>query len=415
MWLPTLGVAAIALAAGSAVGWWFARGRGGARAATGLRLWTAASEPERPEARHAEGEPHPPSAFELGLDAATNRLNNRLAAIIGYLELAERAQALDPTVLDRVRAETREAADIVRDLTRLGRKSDRRLATHLETALVGLIEQRRDELATRGIDVSVDVSPAVSLVSGRQADVVSLFSWLLAFAEARLRDVPPPRRVRWAGRVLGAGVVVTQVDNGPPLPPGHIPQKLDYFRPVERNFLGHGELAFAQRVAENCGAGLRIEATPDGPGEVTVTLIPASLLEAPLRQPRRMAPRSGTSLQILVVDDDAGNRDAMQRLLTLEGHQVSVAADGLEALERLAQGHFDVVVADLNMPRLGGSGLYEQVREARPELARRFVFITGDDARAVSREFLSRVRQPTLTKPYSVTDLVAAVNEIAAQ
>ena len=75
---------------------------------------------------------------------------------------------------------------------------------------------------------------------------------------------------------------------------------------------------------------------------------------------------------------------------------------------------FDVVIADLQMPRLGGRGLYEQASDLHPALARRFVFVTGDDARPISHEFLSRAGQPTVSKPYHVADLIAAVNEIAA-
>ncbi len=173
-------------------------------------------------------------------------------------------------------------------------------------------------------------------------------------------------------------------------------------------------LALAQRVAQNCGAGLRIEATLQGQAEVTVTLIPGTLLEAPVRRPRRDSPPLGTSLKILVADDDEANRDAMQRLLELEGHHVTVTANGVEALEQIERDHFDVVIADLQMPHLGGRGLYEQASDLRPPLARPFVFVTGDDARPISREFLSRAGQPTLSKPYHVADLIAAVNAIAA-
>src|SRR2546430_6535915 len=84
-------------------------------------------------------------------------------------------------------------------------------------------------------------------------------------------------------------------------------------------------------------------------------------------------------MRILVVDDDAVNRQAMRLLLEREGHEVVAVENGLEAIERLgpASDRFDAVVTDLQMPRLGGQALYEGPRGQRPLLAEGFVFVTG--------------------------------------
>src|SRR5256886_6916333 len=86
-------------------------------------------------------------------------------------------------------------------------------------------------------------------------------------------------------------------------------------------------------------------------------------------------------MRILVVDDDAVNRQAMRLLLEREGHEVVAVENGLEAIERLgpASDHFDAVVTDLQMPRLGGRALYEQMIEQRPRLAEHFVFVTRSE------------------------------------
>ena len=56
-------------------------------------------------------------------------------------------------------------------------------------------------------------------------------------------------------------------------------------------------------------------------------------------------------MRILVVDDEKIKRVTLADDLTSQGHEVVAAADGEEALERLASGRFDVVVTDLKMPR----------------------------------------------------------------
>jgi len=89
--------------------------------------------------------------------------------------------------------------------------------------------------------------------------------------------------------------------------------------------------------------------------------------------------------RVLVVDDDARTRDAVARLLTEEGYDASVAADGEEACGMLASLHPDLVLTDLEMPRLDGRGLLLRMKTLFPQtpvivLSARGV---GDGARSV--------------------------------
>src|SRR5207237_1011880 len=137
---------------------------------------------------------------------------------------------------------------------------------------------------------------------------------------------------------------------------------------------------------------------------------------APLARATAATP-SLPKLRILVVDDDAVNRQAMRLLLEREGHEVVAVENGLEAIERLgpASDRFDAVVTDLQMPRLGGRALYEQLREQRPLLAERFVFVTGDRARDETRRFLEECGQPAVMKPYDFNDLISAIGKVAGK
>lgn len=112
---------------------------------------------------------------------------------------------------------------------------------------------------------------------------------------------------------------------------------------------------------------------------------------------------------ILLVEDDDGNRDAINRLLTSAGHRVIPARDGLEAFPALELGSVDCVVSDFRMPALGGRGLYEQVEERLPHLSRQFVFVTGDYTRPDTREFLEKTGCPVVAKPFQVETLLNAV------
>lgn len=84
-------------------------------------------------------------------------------------------------------------------------------------------------------------------------------------------------------------------------------------------------------------------------------------------------------MNVLVVDDVEAMRESLGAALSADGHDVSFAQDGNEALERLLSETFDAVVTDLWMPGLDGLGLIKRIREAQPDL--RVFAITGGGPR----------------------------------
>lgn len=353
------------------------------------------------------------SALEVGIADVINLLNNRLAAIAGFADLIRR-HALSPSdreVIDQVRIQVRHAAEIVRDMIHLVQPpAGGDESAYLPAVLDAARERQRDGLERLTVALQVDLDPSVAMVSGRRGELVNLFSRLLRFALVRLEDASPPRRITWSARVFGAGLVVTQRDSGPALPPAFEAVRVDYFRPADELFLGHVEIALAQRLAENCHAGLAVAGAGGGGAEVTVTLIPGGLYRAS-PAPRLAVRHAPGPSSILVADDDAANRRAIGQLLERQGHRVVLAADGLEAQHALEQSDFDVIITDLQMPRVSGQELYEGVLRTTPQLARRFIFVTGDDVRAGSHEFLSESSGITVRKPFALDELLAAVEE----
>src|ERR1700744_1184133 len=70
---------------------------------------------------------------------------------------------------------------------------------------------------------------------------------------------------------------------------------------------------------------------------------------------------------ILVIDDEAGIRESLEVLLSLEGYTVKMAPDGEAGLRMLEVENFDLVLLDLALPGQSGMDLLPQVREPQPE------------------------------------------------
>ena len=80
--------------------------------------------------------------------------------------------------------------------------------------------------------------------------------------------------------------------------------------------------------------------------------------------------------KLLVVDDDKMTRNLLEAVIVAEG-EVETATDGEEALEKIREKYFEIIITDLDMPRMNGIELYEKALEMFPAIRDRFLFFSG--------------------------------------
>jgi two-component system, chemotaxis family, chemotaxis protein CheY len=78
--------------------------------------------------------------------------------------------------------------------------------------------------------------------------------------------------------------------------------------------------------------------------------------------PTNPTPSNGAAPNVLIVEDDAATRRLYKFMLTNGGYPVLEAEDGVAALEQLARHHCDLVITDMNMPRMDGMELIQSIR-----------------------------------------------------
>jgi CheY-like chemotaxis protein len=110
--------------------------------------------------------------------------------------------------------------------------------------------------------------------------------------------------------------------------------------------------------------------------------------------------------RVLVVDDDVALRKSIRRMLA-RSFDVTESADGAEAIARVESGEsFDLVLMDLEMPRMNGRRALDRLREISPELAERTVIMSGGSGDAELRAWLETLGAGRfLLKPFSKTTL----------
>jgi CheY-like chemotaxis protein len=114
---------------------------------------------------------------------------------------------------------------------------------------------------------------------------------------------------------------------------------------------------------------------------------------------------------VLIVEDERALATAVGEALTDAGLVVDHASDGEEALARVRQKAYDVLICDLKMPRIDGMTLYRAIAATAPALARRVIFVTGDVAGTDAERFLADSGCRWLAKPFRLGDLLRAVRD----
>jgi DNA-binding NtrC family response regulator len=116
--------------------------------------------------------------------------------------------------------------------------------------------------------------------------------------------------------------------------------------------------------------------------------------------------------KLLVVDDEKNLRTVVQKELARQGHEVEAADDGEAAWELLEERDFDVVLCDINMPRLDGMGLLRRTRE-RSQNPPEVIMLTGQATVESAIQAMKLGAYDYLTKPYRIGELSALVTAAA--
>ena len=115
--------------------------------------------------------------------------------------------------------------------------------------------------------------------------------------------------------------------------------------------------------------------------------------------------------RVLLVEDDAAVRQAIERALVRFGCRVTPAAAARDALAAIQDAAFDVVLTDVHMPEHDGLWLWRAATARRPELRGRFIFMSGSSTRQAIAERAPGER--FLAKPFDLVRLDAEIRAVA--
>ena len=109
--------------------------------------------------------------------------------------------------------------------------------------------------------------------------------------------------------------------------------------------------------------------------------------------------------RILIVDDDQRMARTLKDILEVKGYETDVAHSGPEALEKVAETHFDCLITDIKMPEVNGVELYRAVKERHPDLP--VVLMTAYSHDKLVKDGLEEGAIAVLTKPLDINALIS--------
>jgi two-component system NtrC family sensor kinase len=352
------------------------------------------------------------------LAGVAHELNNPLSVVVARAVLLEEqgAPATQAAAL-KIRTAAERCARIVQTFLGMARQQQpEHRPVAINEVVSAALEIMGYAVRTSGIEVVLDLAEDIPRILADADQLHQVLLNLIINAQHALQEQPAPRRISVTSRYDSAADVIRirVADNGPGIPAQLRARVFEPYFTTKPTGVGTGVgLAVSLGIVEAHGGTLTVDCPGEG-GAVFSIALPVGTVHATRADARPAEEPSASGRTILIVDDEAEIRDTLAEILIAARHRVVTVSSGREALERIAEEHYDVILTDIRMPDLDGRDLYREIERRWPERAGRVVFVTGDTLTSTSRELAAAGGRPVIEKPFLPRDVRSVVAAMSA-
>ncbi|MDF2440185.1 MAG: two-component system, NtrC family, sensor kinase [Abditibacteriota bacterium] len=381
------------------------------------------------------------------VSGVAHELNNPLTTVVGYAQLLETDERLPAQLSQSVRLigqEAQRAAQIVGNLLSFARASQpEKSLLAADEVLLATLKLCAYQLKAENIEAHTHFAPNLPPVWGDPLQLQQVFLNIINNAAQAMVELRRGGTLRIETLIvpsaqsrLESGCDALRIsfrDNGPGIAPEDLRRVFDPFFTTKG--LGHGTglgLSISYGIVANHNGTLWAESQPGYGAHFCVDLpmmLPMMSAQAP--QSERISPSIISEARtddaaasplveqqvrkILVIDDEEPVVMLITEILGLDGHQITPAYNGAEALALLHTQPFDLIISDVRMPAVGGPTFFEMLQTTRPDVLPRVLFVTGDTVSPSTQSFLQQAGRPLLSKPFNPDRLRQMVAQCLAQ
>lgn len=364
------------------------------------------------------------------LSVLSHELRTPLNAMLGWVRML-RDGALDEghsaKALEVIERNTRQQSTLIEDLLDVSRIVSGKMRVDKEfvdiVPLLNTVSETIRPLAlNKNIKFDVEAYDGTLFMNG---DPVRLAQMITNLLQNAVKFTPAGGRIIFSFLRNGSEAILTVKDTGIGIEAGFLPNIFDRFSQADgsakRNYTGLGlGLTIVRTIVSLHGGEIRAES--DGPGMGSVFTVTLPLAEELYRE--KVAANGGSSrsntgsalsgMNILLVDDDVESLLPLQIFLELEKAKVSYAHSAAEAIDRLSDQDFHVLISDIGMPSMDGYEMMSIVRCSEslrnpkiPAIALTAYASADDRQRALAAGYQSH-----LAKPFEFDEILSVINKL---
>lgn len=354
------------------------------------------------------------SVGELAAGVA-HEINNPLTGVIGYAELLMQEDVPERIKkdLEVIHSGAKRVADVVKGLLKFARQAKpERTLVNINEIIEVTLRLRAYELETSNIKVTTKLDPDLPLTIADPGQLQQVFLNLLINSETEMRSAHGKGKLVVKTEAIDSKIRISFKDDGPGITKANLERIFEPFFTTREVGKGTGlGLSICHGIVTDHGGRISVESRL-GAGATFIVELPVIAKKRSRRvKPVHTRQKKATG-KILVVDDEPVVRQLLTEVLAAEGHEVDATADGADALKKIRNNGYNLVLLDIKLPGLSGSELYGRIRKISLTLAKRVVFITGDVMAADTEDFLATTRAPFIAKPFNVKQLKSEVSRL---
>jgi signal transduction histidine kinase len=346
------------------------------------------------------------------LAGVAHELNNPLAVVLGQTHLL-RESTQEPRIaagIEKIMTGAERCVRIVQNFLALARQQPPERGPVGLNGLVGdSLELLAYELRNDNVEVVLSLADDLPMLWADSHQLQQVLVNMVTNAHHAVRQRPADARMITITTRSDSAlrrVHIEIADTGPGISAeirGRIFEPFFTTKPVGQG-TGLG-LSLCRGIVEEHGGTINLESEPGRGTKFDITL-PVTVRPASTDTPSATDTALPVGAKtILVVDDERDLGEILVKALEREGHRVEVAGDGADALRRLEQHGYDLVVSDTKMPVMDGVELFYEIERRFPRLSKRIILLTGDVLDAEKRRFLESSGAPFLTKPFDLGEV----------
>ena len=355
------------------------------------------------------------------LAGVSHELNNPLAVVVAQSTLLHEF-ATDPqtkTRAEKVRAAAERCGRIVKSFLGMVRlHPTERSQTDLNQVVRSALEVTAYGARSTGISIDARLSADALPVIGDPDHLTQVVANFLVNSQHALASLPGERRIRvqtWRSEDGKACFSVS--DNGPGIPVDIRDRIFESYFTTKPVGVGTGiGLSISKSIVERHNGKVWFEESAEGGASFVVEL---PMVAPTLGEIAGASPYSANIRTALIIDDEPDVAGSLADILELMGIKSLIHSTWVSAHAAIdgAGVPFDIVFSDLRMPGANGLQIFRELTELHPDLAPRFVLVTGDTlgARAEMEGLRTGYLPLVLEKPFSTLDVRGALAAVTDQ